>query len=182
MMPSHLTSAQTKAGIIGAGPWTRRAARALAALALCSRIAAAHPIHTTLTVITPEAAGRVLRFNIRAFADDFSATVAKFAGRPAPADSSAVPAEVIRYIRARFTVTGAHGESLALEPCGITRARELYWLCFRVTLPPGAGGTKVGNQMLTELHPDQVNIVQLESGSARKSYLFTRGSALSALP
>jgi hypothetical protein len=155
---------------------------ALVALAICSRVAAAHPIHTTLTVITPEAAGHVLKFNIRAFADDFSATVAKFAGRPAPSDSSAVPDEVIRYIRARFTVTGAHGESLTLEPCGITRARELYWLCFRVTVPQGAGGAKVGNQMLTELHPDQVNIVQLESGSARKSYLFTKGSALSVLP
>ena len=39
----------------------------------------AHAIHTTLTVLTTSPTGITL--NIRAFADDFSASVAKFAGR-----------------------------------------------------------------------------------------------------
>ena len=37
--------------------------------------------------------------------------------------------------------------------------------------------TRLQNQMLTELHPDQVNIVQLEGPGAHKTMLFTKGSA-----
>jgi uncharacterized protein DUF6702 len=144
--------------------------------------AAAHPIHTTLTVVTPSIDGRTLMISVRAFADDFSASVARFAGLRAPADSSVVADEVTRYVRAQFSVSTATGAPLVLEPCGVTRSRELYWLCFRVALPLGLRGTTVRNQMLTELHPDQVNIVQLEKGVERKSYLFTKGSAASVLP
>ena len=154
----------------------------LLAMTTCPRLAFAHPIHTTLTVITPDIGGRMITLNIRAFADDFSASVAKFAERSPPADSSAPLNEVVRYVRAHFTVRAAGGAPLALDSCGVTRARELYWLCFRVALPAGVRGTKVGNQMLTELHPDQVNIVQLESGADRRSFLFTRGSDPAALP
>jgi hypothetical protein len=162
--------------------WMRAAGCAVAALLILSRPAVAHPIHTTLTVITADAAGRAVTLNIRAFVDDFSASVARFSGRMPPADSSVVAGEVIAYVRAHFSVSGPAGEALALESCGVTRSREVYWLCFRVRLPAGVHGTRVRNQMLTELHPDQVNIVQLENGAARRSFLFTRGSDASALP
>ena len=140
-----------------------------------------HPIHTTLTVLTPSTDAHTMTVNIRAFADDFSATVAAFAGKRAPADSSAPVADVERYVRAHFSVADGTGAALRLESCGVRRANDLYWLCFRASLPAGLRGVRVLNQMLTELHADQVNIVQLESGSARKSYLFTKGSAASEL-
>ena len=141
----------------------------------------AHPIHTTLTVLVPDAGHRSMTVTIRAFADDFSATVAAFAGKRAPVDSSARPDEVARYVRAHFALVDSDGVPLPIETCGVRRANDLYWLCFTVTLPAGLRGVKVRNLMLTELHPDQVNIVQLEDGSARRSYLFTKGSAASAL-
>lgn len=158
-----------------------KALRFVIALALIARPVFAHPIHTTLTILATADGGRTITVSVRAFADDFSATVAAFAGKRAPADSSAVAEDVTKYVRAHFTFADASGAPLVMEPCGVRRANELYWLCYRVTLPAGPRGVKVRNQMLTELHPDQVNIVQLESGSIRKSYLFTKGSAASAL-
>ena len=149
---------------------------------MVSRTAAAHPIHTTLTVITPSEAGHTLTISIRVFADDFSTSVAGFARHKPPADSSVAADEVTRYVRAQFTVNGADGAAFVLAPCGVTRSRDLYWLCFRVSIPDATHGTRIRNQMLTELHADQVNIVQLAAGSERKSYLFTKGSAPSALP
>ncbi|MBC8086172.1 MAG: hypothetical protein H7Z40_02835 [Phycisphaerae bacterium] len=134
----------------------------------------AHPIHTTLTKVSVER--NAITFNVRTFADDFSATVAKFSGRAAPRDSSVSPAEVLRYAQSFFTVTSASGTPLVLEACGIKRANELYWLCFRVTVPSGSQGARVRNQMLTELHGDQVNIVQTEPPAARRTMLFTKGS------
>jgi hypothetical protein len=143
--------------------------------------ATAHPIHTTLTVLTSGDAGRSLTLSIRAFADDFSASVARFAGRPVPRDSSVSDGDVTRYVRARVSVLEDRGGAVAQTPCGVRRERELYWLCFRATLVGGVRGARINNQLLTELHPDQVNIVQLEQGRGRKSYLFTRASQAGVL-
>ena len=54
--------------------------------------------------------------------------------------------------------------------------------CFRVSVPRSVRGTRFRNQLLTELHSDQVNIVQLPDGSARRTMLFTKGSEPAALP
>ena len=150
-----------------------------ALLVLSTSIAEAHAIHTTLTVVSTDANGITL--NIRAFADDFSGSVAKFAGHATPKDSSAVAAEVARYVRAQFAVANSSGVAVTLEPCGIRRAGELYWLCFRAALPQGGVGAKIRNQMLTEWHSDQVNIVQVERNGSRKTMLFTKGSAAAAI-
>ena len=150
-------------------------------LVVQARAVDAHAIHTTLTVLTPEAGERGLLVNIRAFADDFSASVARFAGRPVPRDSSATPGDVTRYVGARVRALDANGNRVVLSPCGVRRERELYWLCFRIALPSGLRGARINNQMLTELHADQVNIVQLENGRTRRSYLFTRTSEAAVL-
>lgn len=159
-------------------PWTRIALAALA-IVLSASTARAHPIHTTLTVVTASASGVTL--NIRTFADDFSATVARFAGKRAPADSSASADDVLRYVRARFAVRDARGSAVTLEPCGVRRTNELYWLCFKAIVPVGVRGLTVRNQMLTELHADQVNIVQVELNGAKRTMLFTRTSKPSAI-
>ncbi|MEO7362687.1 MAG: DUF6702 family protein, partial [Gemmatimonadaceae bacterium] len=90
---------------------------AAAATLLFTPNAYAHPIHTTLTKVTVE--DHAITFNVRAFADDFSATVAKFAGRKAPADSSAPASDVLRYAQTYLTVSTADGKPVTLESCGI---------------------------------------------------------------
>ena len=151
----------------------------LFAFAATASVAYAHPIHTTLTKVSIEE--RVITFNVRAFADDFSATVARFAGHTPPADSSAPSADVLRYAQRYFTIVDGTGKAVTLESCGVKRANELYWLCFKATFPGGSKGARVRNQMLTELHADQVNIVQLEPPAARRTMLFTKGSAAAAI-
>lgn len=153
--------------------------RALLLSVLAAGNAYAHPIHTTLTRVSIEK--NVITFNVRVFADDFSATVAKFAGHAAPADSSVLPAEVLRYARASILVTSVNSAPVVLESCGIKRSNELYWLCFRAAFPGGSSGARLRNQMLTELHPDQVNIVQLEPPAARRTMLFTKGSQFASI-
>jgi len=159
-------------------PPTIRALGLLLFLAI-SRAAYAHPIHTTLTKVSVE--DRIITFNVRAFADDFSFTVARFAGRTPPTDSSAPSADVLRYAQKYFTIFDAGGKPVALESCGVKRANELYWLCFKATFPSGSKGARLRNQMLTELHADQVNIVQLEPPAPRRTMLFTKGSAAAVI-
>ena len=157
----------------------RHTAAALLLLLALPTVVEAHAIHTTLTVLTASPAG--LTLNIRVFADDFSATVAKYAGRKPPSDSSAPTSDVVRYVRAQFAVRDAQGRVVVLESCGIRRAAELYWLCFRAALPSGSAGVVVRNQMLTEYHADQVNIVQVDDRGTRRTLLFTKASTPSAI-
>jgi hypothetical protein len=157
----------------------RRVGLLLLALLALPAVVEAHAIHTTLTVLTTAPAG--VSMTIRVFADDFSATVAAFSGRKTPADSSAPAPDVLRYVRAHFAVRDARGQTVQLESCGIRRAAELYWLCLRAAVPGGAAGIMIRNQMLTELHADQVNIVQVDDRGARRTLLFTKASAPSAI-
>ena len=153
--------------------------RALAGLAVCASTASAHPIHTTLTVVTSDASG--LTFRVRAFADDFSGTVARFVGKAPPTDSSASDVDVLRYVAAQLTVFDARSVAVPLHSCGVRREKELFWLCFRADVPSGARGVRIANRMLTEWHSDQVNIVQVERNGSRKTMLFTKGSSPAAL-
>jgi len=151
----------------------------MAAVTLSPAVLEAHAIHTTLTVLTAAPGG--LTFTVRSFADDFSASVARHAGHAAPRDSSVRADEVVRYVRAQFELRDAGGRMLTLESCGIRREGGLYFACFRAATVGGLGGVRVHNRMLTELHADQVNIVQVDGRGARRTLLFTRASAPSVL-
>ena len=145
-------------------------------LALAPALASAHPIHTTLTVLTFDADRRTITLSIRVFADDFSAAVARAAGKPVPRDSSVTGDDVTRYVRARFGIEG-----VVLEPCGVQRSGEAYLLCFRAAIPRGAGPLRARNVMLTELHGDQVNVVQVSVGGSRTTRVFTAGSGMAPI-
>lgn len=140
----------------------------------------AHEIHSTHTTVQVERGALLMR--IRTFADDFSASVARFAGREAPADSSVRPDEVERYVRAALLVTDARGGRVTLERCGIERRADVYELCFRASTAPGAGLGEFRNLLLTELHADQVNIVQFNWSGRRRTELFTRTTAPVRIP
>jgi hypothetical protein len=143
-----------------------------AALGIASPCAvAAHPLHTTLTVLTIDAKQRTITLSIRAFADDFAAAVARAAGKAVPRDSSASADDITRYVRDRFSIAGT-----TLVPCGVERKADAYLLCFRAALP--STPPSVRNLMLTELHADQVNIVQVTAGSTRTTRVFTRDSGV----
>lgn len=142
------------------------------AMVLAARIANAHPIHTTLTALSHEKGE--LTLSVRTFADDFSASVAMFAGRTPPSDWTVADADVARYLASRIKIWDASKHALALTPCGIRREREMYWLCVRLTGISDLRGIRMENRLLTERHEDQVNIVQIGVEGSRRTLLFTK--------
>lgn len=153
--------------------------RAAALLMLVSRVADAHAIHTTVTQLTTDARG--LTVMIRAFADDLSSSVATHAGRPAPADHSVAESEALRYVQSRFTIGTAESRLATLVSCGVRRADDMIWICVRVPSIRALTGVAIRNQMLTELHADQINIVQVDDRGARQTLLFRKGSVSSTI-
>lgn len=141
-------------------------------LLVSATVASAHPIHTTYATVTRGARADTLW--LRAFADDFSAAVAQFNGRPAPADSSVAPADVARYLAARVEITTATGARVAAAPCGVRRAGHLTWTCLTWSRTTGL---HLVNRLLADVHADQVNVVQVVGGG---TLLFTGTSARAA--
>lgn len=157
----------------------RRLVVALLLSVSASTTARAHAIHTTHTTVTADAQGYTL--TVRAFADDLSASVARFSGRTPPADSSVRVPEVVAYATARLQPVNAIGVRLSLQSCGVKRVQDAYVLCFRIATTPNTVPLRLGNQMLAELHADQVNIVQCDIAGSRRTNLFTRGRAAKAI-
>ena len=50
-----------------------------------------------------------------------------------------------------------------------------------IAIPPQTAPLRLGNQMLVELHSDQVNIVQCDVAGSRRTNLFTRGRAATVI-
>lgn len=144
-----------------------------------SSTAHAHAIHTTHTTVTADARGYTI--TVRAFADDLSASVARFSGRTPPADSSVRVPELLAYVTARMGIATAVGVPFVLQSCGVTRMQDAYVLCFRIAATPRTAPLRLSNQMLVEVHADQVNIVQCDVAGTRRTNLFTRGRRATAI-
>lgn len=139
----------------------------------------AHAIHTTHMTVSVNADG--LTLVVRAFADDLSLSVARHLSRTPPRDSSITADGVLRYATDRLSITDQRGAPLALISCGIERNGDAYRVCLRVATAHAPYSLRVHNQMLSELHADQVNLVQCTIGDSRRTTLFSRGRPASII-
>ncbi|MCC6242450.1 MAG: hypothetical protein IT353_06390 [Gemmatimonadaceae bacterium] len=135
----------------------------------------AHPMHTTFTTVTRDATGMV--FRVRVFADDFALSVSQFVNKPRAVGDTVNDADAWQYVRARFAIVTAAGLTVAPVACGVRRDGDVYWVCFRAPLPHGVAPLRIQNALLTELHSDQVNIVQSTFANQRRTMLFNKNSA-----
>ena len=154
----------------------RRLSLALALLVAPAVLAAprsadAHPLHTTMTELSYDPSARVLTATLRVFADDFSAAVVGVRAGGAvviPPDSA-----MLRYVTGRFSVTGRGTGRVAMRWCGVRREGVVLFICLRGTAPGSLAGATMTNGLLTEVFPDQVNIVQTSVDGRRRTLLFT---------
>jgi hypothetical protein len=155
------------------------AAMAIAALAVR---AALHPLHTTLTTMTYDAASHQVTAVVRTFASDFSTAVARRSGRAAPDDDRVSDSASFAYLATALSVADRDGHALSLVWCGSRRTGDLLWLCVRGATPTGMRGLRLDNRALMELYADQVNIVMADYDGRSESMLFTKGSGAERLP
>src|SRR6185369_4010458 len=111
---------------------SRLRATLMALLAICSTPALSwsHPLHTTLADVSIGTDGS-LCVTVRAFADDFSAAVARHAGKPRPADFTVADADVASYVAATVVLQDASGKPVALVWLGTRRTGDLMWVTVR---------------------------------------------------
>jgi hypothetical protein len=173
--------------------WARRL-RPLAGRAACCGIAFVlgaapgasggrlHPLHTTITTITYDAASHQATVTVRVFANDLGTAITRRAHGRFLASVRTSDSSSFAYLASVFTAVGPDGHALPMQWCGSHLTGDLLWACLRVTMPGGLSGVRIRNQALIELFDDQVNVVMAEYGGRRESLLFTKGDAAKPLP
>jgi hypothetical protein len=131
-----------------------------------------HPLHTTLADVTIDADGS-LRVTLRAFADDFSAAVARHAGRPRPANFVVADPDVASYIASTVVIQDSGGRSVPLIWAGVRRTGDLMWITVRAPGVRSLKGVRVAYSTLFDAFTDQVNILQANENGRRHTVLFT---------
>ena len=132
---------------------------------------AAHPIHTTLSVVTHVPAERAVTVNLRIFADDLALGVAR---HPRPAARAAEDPTAL-YVASSFAIWNADGTRVPLRWCGAKPQGAVVWACLRGPLPRGLRGARVLSALQFRLYPDQVNVVQVGTAASRKTMMFVPG-------
>lgn len=141
---------------------------------------APHPLHTTLAVFTVRADGSIA-ISVRAFADDFGASVRVHAGDRTT--TPALPAEsaIESYARSAIRLSNGAGQPITLTWCGVRHEGDLVWVCLAAPAKTGFGEMRLRDSLLVERFDDQVNIVQVLRATHRTTVLFTKRDGVKAL-
>ena len=127
-----------------------------------------HPLHTTMTELTVDAATHRVRAQTRVFADDL--------GRAMHGSASAAA-----YVAGRLGVIDGSQHAIALRDCGTRQTGDLLWICVEGSFTGDVAALRVTNSLLCELYDDQVNIVQTVTAAERRSVLFVKGDRSKSL-
>jgi hypothetical protein len=141
-----------------------------------------HPLHTTITTITYDAASHQATVTVRIFLTDLDTAIAHRMRGPVPAGGRASDSASFAYLGSVFSAAGPDGRALPLQWCGSKLTGDLMWACLRLTTMGGLSGMRIRNQALVELFDDQVNVVMAEYDGRRESVLFTKGDPAKPLP
>jgi hypothetical protein len=140
---------------------------------------AAHPIHTTLAVVTHAPAERAVTVNVRIFADDLALGVARHPPRPVPRMAEDPTA---RYVASSFAIWNPDGTRVPLRWCGSRPQGGVVWVCMRGPVPRGLRGGRVLSTLQFALYADQVNVVQVGTAQSRKTLMFVPGDRPKPIP
>lgn len=129
---------------------------------LLAALMAAHPLHTTMTELSVDPANHTVRAVTRVFADD----LLKGSGGRIAADA---------YVTQRIALVDQSQRAVALRGCGVKTVGDLLWVCIEGTFNGSIGDLRLSNALLCDRFDDQVNIVQVVVGTAKRSVLFVKG-------
>ena len=154
---------------------TRRLLAGLAAalgIAVTPALSWSHPLHTTLAEVSIDSNGSC-RVTLRAFVDDFSAAVARHAGKPKPSDFAVTDPDVASYVSSTISVQGPVGRTVPLVWAGTRRTGDLMWITVRGSGVRSLKGVRAIYSTLFDAYPDQVNVLQANDNGRRHTVLFT---------
>lgn len=152
----------------------------ICALCLLSFAAIAHAYHASIMDVQYNAQKQQLEVALKVFTDDFEKALS--AGQAgAVTFDKLTPAQVNALTTALLQRSVAFGtkpgEALPLRFVGVEKDKDAHWVYFSVKMPSKPASTiYLRHSLLLDTFQDQMNIVNLDSGSKKQSALFRAGN------
>jgi len=151
----------------------------LAALALPTNTAA-HRYHTSVTRLEYNAEDHMVEITVQTFADDIEAALKRSGASNVSLDSRKSNELVLEYLRKVFEIRTGEAR-LELEWIGMELKGHSVWIYLQAKASNGLSNASLRNNLLFEVFPDQVNIVNVIRDGKRASLVFKRGDAVKEL-
>ncbi len=135
-----------------------------------------HPFHISVTEIRYKPKEKVVQVSVRLFLDDFEETLQGFTGDEyldiMQADETLLNQEVEKYLKENFSMQGK--KPIELEYLGFEYDRDVMWCYLEGTKVKNLTMLKVRSTVMTEIFPDQENLVHIRREGKVKSLRLTR--------
>ncbi|RSK35521.1 DUF6702 family protein [Hymenobacter metallilatus] len=150
----------------------------LAFLLTSALVAWAHAYHASIMELRFNPGKQRLEVALKVFIDDLEKELSN--GKPAPVRTDQLSRTqldplLLELLRRSVQFSTRPGTTLPLTLVGLQKEKDAYWLYFTAPLPASATGVTLRHQLLLELFPDQMNIVNLEAKGQKQSLLFRDG-------
>ena len=136
--------------------------------------ASAHRYHTSVTRLEYNAEERLVEITVQTFADDIEAALKRGGASNVRLDSKTTHALVLEYLQKVFEIRSGDSR-LEFQWIGMELKGYTVWVYLQAKAPNGLLRTSLRNNLLFEVFPDQVNIVNIIRDGKRTSLVFKRG-------
>ena len=136
---------------------------------------AQHDFHASLTEVHYNPKAGAFEVSLRVFLDDLQlALTQSFPGQDIEVSSRRSEPLLLAYLNRHFQVRDAHGRSHPLSVVGMEQETDVAWLYLEVSCPQGYQEAMIRNSILTDIFEDQQNLLNVQVGSKKQSFLLTR--------
>ena len=147
-------------------------------LLMLSLAAWAHTYHASILELRFNPEKQRLEMALKIFIDDLEKDLSKGKSAPVRTDqlSRAQLNPLLQDLLLRSVqLSRTAGKPLPLTLVGLQKETDAYWVYFTAPLPATATGITLRHQLLLDIFPDQMNIVNLDAKGRKQSLLFREG-------
>ncbi|RSK45723.1 DUF6702 family protein [Hymenobacter perfusus] len=138
----------------------------------------AHTYHASILELRFNPEKQRLEMALKIFIDDLEKDLSKGKAVPVRTDqlSRAQLNPLLQdLLRRSVQLSRTAGKPLPLTLVGLQKETDAYWVYFTAPLPATATGITLRHQLLLDIFPDQMNIVNLDAKGRKQSLLFREG-------
>ncbi|WP_139919978.1 DUF6702 family protein [Hymenobacter sp. DG01] len=156
----------------------RRFGLVAAFLLLAHLVAWAHAYHASIMEVRFNPGKQRLEMALKIFIDDLEQGLSVGKTTPVRTDQlsrAQLDPLLMDLLRRSVQFSSRPGQALPFTLVGLQKEKDSYWIYFTAPLPTTATGVSLRHQLLLDLFPDQMNIVNLEAKGNKQSLLFRDG-------
>ncbi len=140
---------------------------------------AVHDFHTSLTQMQYNAKERMFEISVRVFTDDLERALSQESGHKIQLNASDTPNPLIeKYIRKHFALSTSPNAHKPYTYVGQEPEVDAYWLYLELPYTEPFKEATLRQDVLMEMFDDQVNLVNLQYGSQKKTVVFRKNQAV----